>query len=283
MKPNNNDYTSELPVDTSGSDSLNIDYKRVMYRALRYWYWIVLSLCVAFVVAYLHNRYATRIYPVNASVIVKEADDISGAELIYNNPLLNPKRNYLNETYILKSFPLLQKVVEDLNFDVAFYRKGNILTTESYDELPVDVVPIREKSSGSASFYFHISDKNSFELLPSTEAPGKSFRFNFGDTVSIAGFTGIFYLKIPAQFSSMPSDPIVFTYTPSFDVARRYAGTVKAEWAEEGAGVLNLAIAGSNRQKGVDFLAGLISRYQKYDLDKKNQTAERTVEFIDSQ
>ncbi|MFZ6009147.1 MAG: capsular biosynthesis protein, partial [Bacteroidota bacterium] len=66
-----------------------INFKRVLSRALRFWYLVVLSILVALSAAYLVNRYATKIYPVNASIIIKENEENVGAKFLYNNELVN--------------------------------------------------------------------------------------------------------------------------------------------------------------------------------------------------
>ena len=126
--------SDSLPQDQV-STGFTIDFKRIAYQALRYWYLILLSLFIALSIAFLRNRYATKIYPVSASIIIKEREETGGAELLFKNSLIDPYRNYLNELYIIKSYPLMQKVIEDLNFGVSFFQKGNILTTEAYGEI----------------------------------------------------------------------------------------------------------------------------------------------------
>jgi capsular exopolysaccharide synthesis family protein len=55
------------------------------------------------------------------------------------------------------------------------------------------------------------------------------------------------------------------------------------DWAAEGAGIINLSITGTNPSKEMDFLGELINEYSNRDLNKKNQTAEQTIQFIRQQ
>jgi len=81
----------------------------------------------------LINRYSNRIYPVSMSIIIQESEETGArAEILYNNPLINPYRNFFNELYILKSYPLIQEVVEDLSFPIVIMEEGNVKTTERY-------------------------------------------------------------------------------------------------------------------------------------------------------
>ena len=52
--------------------------------------------------------------------------------------LINPYRNFFNELYIMKSYPLLQEVMESLGFEISMYREGEFKTTEFYNpDFPV--------------------------------------------------------------------------------------------------------------------------------------------------
>ena len=92
---------------------------------------VITSIAIALSIAFVYNRYATRVYPLAASIIIKESEEAGQtAELLYNNPLVNAYRNFLNEPYIIRSFPLVQKVVDSLNLTAVIIGKGNIKTTE---------------------------------------------------------------------------------------------------------------------------------------------------------
>lgn len=145
------------------AEPLNIDVKRIIYRALRYWYLVVGFLILMLALAFVRNRYATRIYPVSASIIIKETQETSEGKLLYNNPLVSPYRNYLNELYIIRSYPLIQRTLEDLNFGVAFYKEGNILTTEAYNSLPITAWVVGQNAPGS-QFYVRVLDEAHVEL-----------------------------------------------------------------------------------------------------------------------
>ena len=66
-------------------------------------------------------------------------------------------------------------------------------------------------------------------------------------------------------------------------MANSYVSRLNVSWAEEGSGVINLGINGTNPEKEIDFLNGLVATYVQLDLDKKNETAQRTIAFIQSQ
>ena len=55
-----------------------VNVKRVVARSLRFWYLLVASVLAGLAIAYVVNRYTTRIYPIKASIIIKENEEILG-------------------------------------------------------------------------------------------------------------------------------------------------------------------------------------------------------------
>jgi hypothetical protein len=78
-------------------------------------------------------------------------------------------------------------------------------------------------------------------------------------------------------------EPFILTIQNVRTLAGTYISRLNVDWAEEGSGVINLSINGTNPNKEIDFLTGLIAAYGQLDLDKKNETGQRTIAFIRSQ
>lgn len=273
--------------EKSSPQGFALDFKRVLARALRFWYFVVLALGVALAIAFYKTRYSPRVYPVSASIIIRETQQATGgAELLYKNALINPYRNYLNEPYIIKSYPLMEKVIKRLNFHIAFYREGYFMTTEAYNYVPVKAVAIEEEDGTVATgqFIFKLVDKRRFSISRFSESSSNEERvYSFNDTLLIEDHQ-LVVSPIPGRkIDSHIGTPFLMVVRNPSDVARTYSNRLKVEWAESGAGVINLSLTGNNPAKEIDFLTALISEYQNLDLEKKNEAAERTIEFIRSQ
>jgi capsular exopolysaccharide synthesis family protein len=269
---------------TTSVQPFNIDAKRIIYWALKYWYLVALSLVIALMVAFFETRYAVRIYPVSASILIKEKDETtSEGKLLYNNPLVSGFRNYLNELYLIKSHPFIESTLDELNFEVAFYKEGNVLTTEAY-QLPFTAKVLSSNGLGSAACKFKLLNNQQFELSEIEESSqGRGKVFSFNDTISFAGVRMIFTFSGKNPENARVGEAFVFTYTDPSRLVGSYVSRLQTSWAEEGAGVINLSINGSTPAKEIDFLKGLITQYQLNDLQKKNLAASRTIDFISNQ
>lgn len=281
----------QSPIPDAGQPPVKkasaINLKRVLARALQYWYVIVLSVLMGVVAAFFATRYDTPIYTVSASIIVREGLENAGAEFLYkSNPLVTPYRNFYNELYIMRSFPLLQEVVEKLNIDVAWYREGSIKTVEVYEHyLPRVVVLETEKKPYGQTMIFRAQDQHTFSLqyLLADESQGEVFeKLPFNDTISVNGYRLIFQIRgvLP---ETVFEKPYTIEFKNSYSLAQAYAERLKATWAEEGASVINLNLNGALPKKEIDFIHQFIERYQEYDVEKKNAVATKSIEFLDRQ
>lgn len=263
--------------------SSSLDFKRVAYRAIRHWYFVVLSLAVTLSIAFYKNRYTQKIYPVSASILIRETQETGGAELLYKNALIDPYRNYLNEPYIIRSYPLIEKVVRENNFQISFYREGYFMTTESYSYIPVKAEWCEPGEAPTGRFVFILRDENRYELRRSVDDNSKSELFNLGDSVRFKGFH-LCIKRIPdREIKQFINVPFYVAIMDPRSVAASYISRLSVSWAEEGAGIINLSINGNDPEKEIDFMTHLVAAYQQLDLDKKNETARRTVEFIKGQ
>ncbi|HAC24878.1 MAG TPA: hypothetical protein DCE81_08180, partial [Cytophagales bacterium] len=238
---------------------------------------------MALAVAFYNILYTQRIYPISASIIIREKEETSGAELLYNNALINQYRNYLNEPYILRSYPLVMRAVEKLNFTVGVYKEGRIVTTELYNSLPVQIHHVARGEKAGSRYHFTLLDTARFRL-ETIDAPSPVRQeFRIGQPFSFDQNEWLVVRDLSVQFDEHLNQELLIQFRSSVQAAGEYVGKLNVKWAEKGAGVMNLSLVGANPAKEIDFLAALIDSYQAYDLEKKNQTADRTVEFIDGQ
>jgi capsular exopolysaccharide synthesis family protein len=270
--------------EKSQPQGFTLDFKRVLARAIRFWYFIILSLFVTLTVAFYKNRYTQKTYPVYASIVIREMQETAGGEFIYKNSLLDGYRNYLNEPYIIRSYPLVEKVITDLSFHISFYREGYFMTTEAYDYVPVKATWCNDKVFKSGQFLFTLKDETHYTLSKfSSTISEQEQRYVIGDSIVVDGYS-LCIRRIPERsIKSYIDIPFLMNVSNPTSVAGSYIGRLGVEWAEEGAGIINLSITGTNPEKEIDFINKLVQEYSQRDLDKKNQTAEQTIQFIRKQ
>jgi capsular exopolysaccharide synthesis family protein len=271
--------------EKSKSQGFSLDLKRVLSRAIRFWYVIILSLAFSLSIAVYKNRYTPRVYPVTASILIREIQEMSGAELLYKNALIDPYRNYLNEPYIIRSYPIIEKVVRDLNFHITFYREGFILTSEAYATLPVKAEWCNPNQVKTGQLLFTILDENRYTLERITENKSESNlqSFSFGDSINYFDYKLCIRKIADRPIKSQIGVPFILQIQNPTQVASAYIARLRVDWAATGSGIINLSLTGTNPEKESDFIQALIIAYRDRDLESKNEAATRIIKFIDYQ
>lgn len=271
--------------DQQSQSGFTLDFKRVVARAIRFWYFILLTLSAALVISFYNTRYSERVYPVTASILIREMQETGGAELLYKNALIDPYRNYLNEPYIIRSYPLIEKVIRNLNFHVAFYREGYFMTTEAYSYIPVKAVWCNPHDLKTGQFLFTLvsEDRYSLSLYGEKDESELAKVFLLGDSIQFEDYDLCIRSIEGRNLKSNIGVPFLMSIQNPTSVAKSYIGRLKVEWAELGAGIINLSLTGTNPEKEIDFLDALIHAYRNEDLEKKNEAATRTINFIKEQ
>jgi len=279
----------ETPGYMQAENNQLIDYRRVSFKIIDNWYWILLFLSVCLSTAFLVNRYATKVYPVTMSIIIKEGQEASGnAGILYNNPLVDPYRNFYNERYLLKAYPLINDVINELNFMVSFYNKGKVKISEDYSPVPIDVRILSggEKNNSQYAYELKILSPSRYSIATlgeDDEVIVEHTTYSFYDTVRIKNTVLTLHPNENADLTQYINSTYNFKYVKASALVRSYMNRLQVDWAEEGASVVDLAINGSIPKKEIDFLNMLVDKYSARDLERKVLAAQRSIEFIEEQ
>jgi hypothetical protein len=228
----------QSPNGTGGkakASGLDLDLKRVLARIIKYWYLLVLSLSIGLAIAYFVNRYSARIYPVRASIIILQNDENAGAKFLYKNELVNPFRNFYNEIYIMRSYPLLTGVMEELNFDVSYFREGNIKTMEYYDSnFPIELKVVGPRKLYGKSVNFKVVDDMHFSLeflFEGADVKQKNAEnLIFNDTININGYS--FFVRKKGEVKALQNILFLVRFNDPYVLARSYSARLSAGWAQ---------------------------------------------------
>jgi uncharacterized protein involved in exopolysaccharide biosynthesis len=144
----------------------NFDFKRFLFRFIKYWYVFAISVILAFFIARYYNWYVTPIYKSSCRIIVKDENANSSAEdLLKDLSSMKRNANLENEIQILKSKSLVTKAVKQLELDITYALRGNIKTTELYNMSPFIIHP---DTLFELAYFVNLNvdviDQNSFQI-----------------------------------------------------------------------------------------------------------------------
>ena len=154
-----------------------IDFRQIFFKILKNWFLLLVSLILAFCIAFSYNRYSSELFGVEASIIVKEDDGLSNASDLLYDHVRSSNKIIENKELELKSFPLIYETLKDLKFNIAYFIEGNIKVTETYDS-PVIVKCVDTRGIQGKTIRINIVDDNSFILSHADSEVDEVRKFN---------------------------------------------------------------------------------------------------------
>jgi uncharacterized protein involved in exopolysaccharide biosynthesis len=166
------------------TQNLNIneenDLKKLTELILRNYRLFLFGIIVAMGMAFILNHYLIPSYRISSSVLIKDdsKQQISREPNDYlNSSLLKMNQNFQNELWVLKSSPVIEQTIRNLDLSVKYYRKKSFQYLEAYKDVPFRIV-YEQNHVQPINVKFRISflDKQHFELTAET---GKTSFYNF--------------------------------------------------------------------------------------------------------
>ncbi|WP_231427199.1 tyrosine-protein kinase [Pedobacter sp. Leaf250] len=260
------------------SEEDSIDFKVIFNKLLEKWHWFLISLFVSFICAFMYLKYTAPVYQINARVLVN--DDEKGGlakqagALMDLGGLMGAKNSVDNEVEILKTRFLMEQVVRQMQLNIIYYQRSNLVNRELYTS-PFKVVIVKGIDT-IKSTHIRIETSENGELSVNTQ--------NFVGKVKLDDvffIKGVGNLKVVKSFGSIPKGSEFSVSISSID--ERVAELMKkltVGVSNKQVTVIDLGLSYPIPQKGQDILNVLISQYIIANLDDKNAIADSTGKFI---
>lgn len=255
------------------------EMNQVVQTILRYVpYWPLFLICVALslVVAYVKLRAEQPIFVATAKVLLKDPNKGTTDSKLLDELNMNGERKVVeNEILVLRSSGLMQEVVRRLNLATTVYNEGRIRIEELYKESsPVFFTPLNRNSINPGGKYYFDVDWQKGEVHIDNKAVG------FNGTVEIAG-TAYRVIANPAynRFATGKNYYAVFN---SIDgAAGAIIGSMAINPISPTSSVLDVQLNTAVPERGRNILDTLFDVYNEYSIFDKNQTAAKTLSFIE--
>jgi len=262
-----------------------IDFKKLLFKLLFNWYWIVLAALSGFSVSYLINRYTNPLFSVYTTLIINIDNNKAffDKNLIEGLDLLQKSKNIENEIAILQSYQLNSKALKELDFGITYIGIGRIRDSEVYkpDDFYIDP---------DTNFVQRINLPFYLTFLPDNKI---KIQLEGLETESIIEFYEWFenpwfrFRVVPRNPDKQLGKNGVNKYRIHFNSFEQLVNHYRSKLnirllAEEGT-ILVLSTSGEVPEKEMDYLNKLTETYIKTDLAEKRKIVEGAIEFIDNQ
>ena len=287
---NTKNSISEYPPFHESHPEGSFDFVRYLSLFISNWYWFAISLFLALSLAYGINRWSQKIYTVSSTLLIKD-DKLNGiaagaSNILPGTDAFTNQQTLSNEMGIIKSFSLNYRVINDmLEFHIVYVNVGRrgIAETKLYKESPFTV---RYASLSEQKLNLPVSIKILSEEKYLLEINGKSgFKkeMTFGEQFSEMGFNFNIEPHNKLMVDPESSNNYYFYFVNPASLANHYRSMLSITPYANDATLVTLSTSGPVAEQEADYLNRLMDIYIQQGLELKNQTADRTISFIDDQ
>ncbi len=279
----------------------NFDFRAFFTKIAGHWLWFLISLIIAFTIAYQVNVRKQKIYGVATTVSYKEESNpffTANTSLVFNWG--GTSDQVQNITSTLKSRSHNEMVVRQLDYYVQYLRQGKYNLEDAYGEVPFHLVINKNKPQLlGALMTVKFVNSNEYQLSINFDQPiVQLLNYNTEERSNTNVVIGEFVrkFKVGEQVSlpfldwKLELNPNPGNYEDSSHLVRfdDFNGTVEAnrqisiDSDVKAASILVISMQGTNKARMVDYLNGTIKVLINRNLQLKNQFASNTIAFIDS-
>jgi len=279
----------------------SFDFKGFLLKIASYWKWFLVSLIIAFTIAYQVNIRKEKIYSMQTMISIKEESNpffTSNTSLVFNWGGISDQVNGIST--ILQSRSHNELVVDKLQYYIDYLEQGKYNLVDSYGAVPFYVSIDKTKPQLANSLIsIKFLSENEYQIQIPFEANSVSLITYSVNTYSNTSVQpGMFvkkykvgeqvllpFLNWKLQINDNPGfykGKEYFVKFNDFDgTVSRYRG-ISVDSDKGGGSLLTLSMTGTNKARMVEYLNATVRMLIKIQLDGKNQFATNTIRFIDS-
>lgn len=247
---------------------------------------IIFSMVIGVFLAKTYLNYTVPMYESTAKLKLAELDEgVPANNLFKEFEVFGSANKIAAEIEVVKSQLLINKVVENLDFNIEIYRVGKIKTVELYENSPIIVkcFNISEKSFDQL-IDVQVLNKENYELtLPNSK---RKIRGSLGDIVNTE--MGTFFISLNENLlAENPNLHVVDHY--KFEIFspeklyRNISKNLNITPVDKDVPILRITYKNANPKKASLFVNELAKVYISDYIETKYKAAHLTVEFLDGQ
>ena len=282
----NQHYYMQDPQQGNNDDeegSINFNPVEWLFTFLHYWYLFVIAIAIAMGLAMLKNRRWMPTYYSQGTIVIKENTGYGGANLalMQGFGVDAGYKNVNNQMIMLKSYDLLSRVVDSLPIlNVEYVTQGRFKTRQLYRQTPV-LIESQHLDARAYNTLFQLSFNRdgTMHISSTNEDMPMEVDATYGEPVQCSLFDITIW---PTEFM-MNSGKIYFRFRTHEDLVNEFMSALQLSFVQEGSTVLALSLVSEVPQRDCEFIDMLSKIYLLQNLEQKNEVAENSIKFINTQ
>jgi len=266
-------------IETKQQKGLVFSYNRVLKIISSRWYWLVATVLISLISAYIYLGISAKLYATEASLKFEEKrSEIS--ELINVRSSYERSNKLQSEQFVVRSRAVLLDGARRLNYPVAFHIKGLVDSKELYPSVPFKVIILEKSTSDARISDYQIEPvSRSHFKLKYREAGKEVFKTSrINEVITTKGYKFL----IAGQFKSIQINTPFYIHfnEPDALIKRIENGLTMKE--NKNTNILSFSQSDRNPVFAADALNVVLEAYIRYDQIQKTRSANQTIAFIDT-
>lgn len=281
-----------------------LDFQTIYSTLILNWKWFLLSIVLCCAVAVAYVKLAPKVFQSSTKILIKDDESKKGAggaagaaaAAMSNLSLgfMSSSNGIDNETEILNSRYLVQQTIKNLKLYAEYKHGGMLVDTLIYTKQEVNVdmdttslkqlnAPMKLTITREGGIYhvkgkyFKPIDAETFEKAP----------YEINKTLAklpaqIRTKAGTLTLKQNPGYELKEGTELKVEMISPFKASKEYFKRLTMNQTKKTANTVELTFNDESRERGVDFLNGLIDAYNYQANIDKNEIQQRTEDFINS-
>lgn len=283
--------SSEINTINSGNQAeendffSDLDLGKILGILRKSLLWIILLNTLTISLAWLYLRYTKPVYESSSDLKITVENEKNMQALSSVIGLgVKEEDNLAGELEFMRSEIISNVVIDNLDLDVSYHAKGNILDSELYKKAPFKITSYDLKAKGlfDRKFFVKIINENRFELsYKEGEALIKN-TYSFDKKIK----TPFFELEITllGKFSSDYTYQNYYFIINSPNASKQYIrNNLNVGVANKDAKIISLRFSDFDPLKAQDIVAQIDSVYIVESVKEKNKSNVQQIEYLDSE
>ncbi|MEX2589566.1 MAG: hypothetical protein WD334_05120, partial [Chitinophagales bacterium] len=248
--------------------------------------WVVLFIFIAALSVILYLRYTNPVYQASSTLMLKseKTAKLLGAD---NEFLALDRDEILREIQLIKATAFTKRVVEKLDFDISYYRKGRtkLISAELYPTAPFELeydqiynssiygtkINIEFYQDGTALLNYVVRDKSEQQ------------RIRIGEYFENSYFSGKIEISNKEYKSGNLTGDYFFIINDSDTYASQIARLLIVSPINASTRTMEISYKDENQSKATDIVNTVSEEFRKYDLERKQESVNNILEFLQVQ
>ncbi len=256
-------------------------FQKEFFKYLYYWKYFIISAVIFFLVAYTYLRYSEKIYDTNAKIQIIDKKQTSMELPTASELFSKSKINLENEIEIIKSNPILKKVIKNLNLKIQVFEIGDIKKALVVD-YPFEITLKSDLDSlVNQTYRLNKTDKG-FEIID-FQNDAKSYYFNGANSFNYNHDLPFEIVNFNKKlFSKRECEGFEVNFLSANTLLTKLKRSLTLSEVGKESDIIELNFKSTNKEYSENFLNELIEVFNNDGVKDRQLIHKRTIDFVNA-